>query len=105
DAFTTAIGYTAMTFWLSGTSTPAALSPAALTSVTYTMVASASPDVTLARADFTSSSCDFGLTVTPAEVSACWLYVPAGTLGSTSTTRRSASARSAGPVMCLGLPG
>src|SRR5581483_2770098 len=69
------------------------------------MAASASPEVTLASVDFTSSSSDLGFTVTPAFCNACRLYAPAGTEGSSSTTTSPGWARSARPVMCLGLPG
>ena len=66
DAFTLAIGYLATTLMLAGISTASALSPAALTSVMYTIPASASPAVTLVTTPFTFCSRLTGVIVTPA---------------------------------------
>ena len=52
----------------SGISTPSASSPAAVTSVTYTIPASASPEVTLVTTPRTFSSRLTGVTSTPAAV-------------------------------------
>src|SRR6266508_851156 len=85
-------------------STPSTLSPPAVTSLTYTMPASASPSETLVTTALTLSSCETGLTVTPALSRACWAYLPAGTSGAASTTFRSGLARSDSSLMPLGLP-
>src|SRR5262245_32461715 len=85
-------------------STPSTLSPPAVTSVTYTIPASASPRDTLLTTALTLSSNDTGLTVTPALPSASAAYLPAGTSGAARTTFRSGLARSSRPPMSLGLP-
>ena len=69
------------------------------------MPASASPSETLVTTPLTETSSETGFTVTPALARASWAYLPAGTSGAASTTLRSLRARSASPVMCLGLPG
>ena len=69
------------------------------------MPASASRSETLVTTPLTDSSSDTGWTVTPALAKASSAYLPAGTSGAASTTLRSSAARSASPVMCLGLPG
>src|SRR5262245_19429136 len=85
-------------------STPSTLSPPAVTSVTYTIPASASPSDTLVTTALTLSSWDTGLTVTSALASASAAYLPAGTSGAARTTFRSGLARSSRPLTCLGLP-
>src|SRR5215207_949446 len=93
-----------MTFWSSGMSTPSTLSPPAVTSVTYTIPASASPRETLVTTALTLSSCDTGVTLTPALSRICLAYLPAGTSSAARTTLRSGLARSASVLMSLGLP-
>ena len=61
-----AIGYSVVSFTLAGMVTPVALPWLALTSVTYTMPASASPRVILVTTPPTLVSSLTGLTVTPA---------------------------------------
>src|SRR5437773_1494996 len=79
--FKTAAGYVATTFSLSGMRTPCTLTPAAVTSVTYTMPASASPSSILPTTDLTSVSRLFGVTGTPALARIWEAYLPAGTVG------------------------
>src|SRR4029453_12833834 len=85
-------------------STPSTLSPPAVTSVTYTMPASASPRATLLTTALTLSSWETGLTVTSALPSASAAYLPAGAAGAARTTFRSGLARSSRPLTPLGLP-
>src|SRR5215207_9081494 len=80
------------------------LSPPAVTSVAYTIPASASPRDTLVTTALTLSSCDTGVTLTPAWSRICLAYLPAGTSSAARTTLRSGSARSARPSTPLGLP-
>ena len=63
DAATVAIGYSATTLMSAGMSTLSAASPAAMTSVTYTIPASASPAVTLVTTPRTFCSRLAGVTV------------------------------------------
>src|SRR5437762_2751590 len=77
--------------------TPATRAAADLTSVTYTMPASASPRLTLLSTARTSTSWLTGLAVTPALASASSAYLPAGTVGAASTRTMSGRARSARP--------
>src|SRR5215207_9036547 len=93
-----------MTFWSSGMSTPSTLSPPAVTSVTYAIPASASPRETLVTTALTLSSCDTGVTPTPAWSRTCLAYLPAGTSSAARTTLRSGLARSARALTPLGLP-
>src|SRR5450631_401422 len=69
------------------------------------MAASASPASTFSSTVLTSSSSDFGVTVTLALASTCLAKLPAGTAGAASTTEMSDRARSARVWMPLGLPG
>src|SRR5215203_3540989 len=93
-----------MTFRSSRMSTPSTSSPPAVTSVTYTIPASASPRETLVTTALTLSSCDTGLTLTPALSRTCLAYLPAGTSSAARTTLRSGLARSSRPLTPLGLP-
>src|SRR5215213_4224604 len=85
-------------------STPSTLFPPAVTSVTYTIPASASPRDTLVTTALTLSSCDTGCTLTPAWSRTCLAYLPAGTSAAARTTLRSRLARSARPLTPSGLP-
>src|SRR5215211_4872086 len=80
------------------------LSPPAVTSVAYTIPASASPRETLVTTALTLSSCDTGVTPTPAWSRTCLAYLPAGTSSAARTTLRSGLARSARALTPLGLP-
>src|SRR6478609_472840 len=104
DSLVTTIGYLAMTLMSSGIGTPSAWSPAARTSVWYTMPASASPVVTLVTMPLTFCSSDTGVTATPAASSTCWVYLPIGTSGAAVTNVTPDLARSATDVMPFGLP-
>ncbi len=85
---------------------PVTLAPAPFTSLTYTTTASASPRMSLARVDFTSSSFDAGFGAgSPALVKACRAYFPAGTEVSASTSVIPGFSRSASVAMCFGFPG
>src|SRR5205814_1829512 len=84
--------------------TPATRAAADLTSVTYTMPASASPRLTLLSTARTSTSWLTGLAVTPALASASSAYLPAGTVGAASTRTMSGRARSARPAILFGFP-
>src|SRR5215207_288134 len=68
------------------------------------MPASASPRDTLVTTALTLSSCDTGVTLTPAWSRICLAYLPAGTSSAARTTLRSGSARSSRPSTPLGLP-
>src|SRR5205807_3842141 len=85
-------------------STPCTLLPPALTSVTYTTPASASPRLTLLTTALTSVSWLAGFTVCPAFVNACSVYRPHGTEGAQRTTISPGLARSPRLAMPLGLP-
>src|SRR5215467_14357240 len=85
-ALSGAIGYSVVSFWLAGITTPVALPSLALTSVTYTMPASASPSVTLVTTPPTLVSSLTGLTVTPALLKTSAAYTPHGTVDAHSTT-------------------
>ena len=85
-SLSSAIGYSVTSFWLAGMVTPAALPSLALTSVTYTMPASASPSVTLVTTPPTLVSWLTGLTVTPAFLKMAVATAPHGTSGAQTTT-------------------
>src|SRR5919204_2721096 len=68
------------------------------------MPASASPSDTLVTTALTLSSCDTGLTVTPALPRISAAYLPAGTSGAARTTFRSGLARSSRLLTPFGLP-
>src|SRR5215467_6184041 len=99
-----AIGYEVTSFWLAGMVTPVALASLALTSVTYTMPASASPRVTLVTTPPTLVSWLTGLTVTPAFLKIAVATCPHGTSGAQTTVLIAELARSLTDLMCLGLP-
>src|SRR6516165_7824782 len=84
--------------------TPVALASLALTSVTYTMPASASPSVTLVTTPPTFCSSLTGLTVTPAFLKMVVATTPHGTAGAQTTTLMAGLARSLTVLMFLGLP-
>ena len=73
--------------------TPAVLLPFALTSVTYTMPASASPRLTFVTTPPTFCSWLTGLTVTPAFLKMLVARAPHGTSGAQVTTLSAALAR------------
>ena len=75
-----------MSFWSAGMGTPVALLSLALTSVTYTMPASASPSVTLVTTPPTLVSWLTGLTVTSAFLNMAVATAPHGTSGAQVTT-------------------
>ncbi len=102
---TTPIGYVPITFCESGIVTPVTLVPALLTSVTYTIPASASPRVTFDSTALTFSSFDAGLTLTFAFAKAWAANLPHGTASAQSTSTTPGFARSANEVMCFGFPG
>ena len=81
---TDAIGYLATTLMSSGMVTASALSPAAVTSVMYTIPASASPAVTFVTTPFTFCSWLTGVTVIFAASKICAAYLPHGTSGAHS---------------------
>ena len=81
-----------------------ALPSLALTSVTYTMPASASPRVILVTTPPTLVSSLTGLTVTPAFLKMAVATWPHGTFGAQTTTLIAGFARSLTDLMCLGLP-
>src|SRR5215469_15537422 len=99
-----AIGYWVVAFWPAGMATPVALASFALTSVTYTMPASASPSVTLVTTPPTFCSWLTGLTVTPAFLKMAVATWPHGTFGAQTTTLMAELARSLTDLMFLGLP-
>src|SRR5215469_708071 len=99
-----AIGYLVIAFWLAGMGTPTVLVPFALTSVTYTMPASASPSETFVTTPPTFCSWLTGLTVTPAFLKIVVASLPHGTCGAQVTTFRDGLARSATDLIWLGLP-
>src|SRR5215471_21143874 len=101
---TSTIGYSVTSFWFAGMGTPAALLSFALTSVTYTTPASASPSVTFVTTPPTFCSSLTGLTVTPAFVNIFWARAPHGTAGAQTTTLTFGLARSFTVLMCSGLP-
>src|SRR4249919_4002981 len=82
------MGYVAITFTLSGILTPLVVPFDAFTSVTYTMLASASPIDTLLSVALAFSSFEEGLMVTPAFASDWAAYFPHGTWSAHSTTTR-----------------
>ncbi|MCY1232958.1 hypothetical protein D9M72_454760 [compost metagenome] len=84
---------------------PFALVPAALTSVTYTRPASASPDVTLPRTSVTDDSSLTGAIVTPAAFSTASAAAPHGTWPAQTTTLTPGLARSAKEAIDAGLDG
>src|SRR5256885_15298141 len=85
-------------------STPATRAPAAFTSVTYTMPASASPLDTLVTTALTLSSRDTGSTLTPAAFRAWAAYAPHGTCSAHRTTLTPGRPRSAIDESLAGLP-
>src|SRR3954471_4676084 len=89
----------------SGKVTPLTLSPAALTSVTYTTPASASPDSTFVSTSVTACSSLTGLIVTPEDFSPFWAAEPHGTSGAHSTTLAPGLARSCRDLTPAGLSG
>src|SRR3954452_8115620 len=89
----------------SGKVTPLTLSPAALTSVTYTTPASASPDSTLVSTSVTACSSLTGLIVTPDVSSTFCVAEPQGTSGAQMTTLVPGFARSWNEVTLAGLSG
>src|SRR6476619_2300430 len=99
-----AIGYWVVSFWSAGMVTPVALPSFALTSVTYTMPASASPRVILVTTPPTLVSSLTGLTVTPAFLKMAVATCPHGTAGAQTTTLTAGLARLLTDLMCLGLP-
>src|SRR6516225_7018902 len=101
---TSTIGYSVTSFWSGGIGTPVALPSLALTSVTYTMPASASPRVTLVTTPPTFCSSLTGLTVTPAFLKMAVATAPHGTVGAQTTTLTFGLARSLTVLMCMGLP-
>src|SRR5215467_14730821 len=101
---TSTIGYSVTSFWSAGMGTPVALVSLALTSVTYTMPASASPKVTLVTTPPTLVSSLTGLTVTPAFLKMAWARAPHGTSGAQTTTLIAGLARSLTDLIFLGLP-
>src|SRR5215831_3528722 len=103
-ALSGAIGYSVVSFWLAGITTPVALPSLALTSVTYTMPASASPSVTLVTTPPTLVSSLTGLTVTPAFLKMAVATAPHGTSGAQTATLIAGLARSLTDVIFLGLP-
>src|SRR6516164_7456906 len=103
-ALSCAIGYAVVSFWLAGMGTPVDLLSLALTSVTYTMPASASPRVTLVTTPPTLVSSLTGLTVTPAFLKMAVATCPHGTSGAQTTVLIAELARLLTDVMCLGLP-
>src|SRR5215470_15678073 len=103
-SLSSAIGYSVTSFWLAGMATPVALASLALTSVTYTMPASASPSVTLVTTPPTLVSWLTGLTVTPAFLKMAVATWPHGTSGAQTTVLMAELARLLTDVMCLGLP-
>src|SRR5215471_14258716 len=103
-ALSSAIGYSVVSFWSAGMVTPVALPSLALTSVTYTMPASASPRVTLVTTPPTLVSSLTGLTVTLAFLKMAVATAPHGTSGAHTATLILGSARSLTDWMCFGLP-
>src|ERR1700722_13371203 len=84
--------------------TPVVLLPFALTSVTYTMPASASPRLTLVTTPPTFCSWLTGLTVTSAFLKMDVARAPHGTSGAQATTLTDELARLATELIWLGLP-
>src|SRR5215469_43410 len=103
-SLTSTIGYSVTSFWPAGMGTPVALLSLALTSVTYTMPASASPRLTLVTTPPTFCSSLTGLTVTPAFLNMAWATAPHGTAGAQTTTLTFGLARSLTDLIFWGLP-
>src|SRR5215469_15530053 len=103
-ALSGAIGYSVVSFWLAGITTPVALPSLALTSVTYTMPASASPSVTLVTTPPTLVSSLTGLTVTSAFLKIAVATAPHGTSGAQTTTLTAGLASWLTDLMWSGLP-
>jgi hypothetical protein len=103
-ALTSTIGYSVIAFWPAGMATPVALVSLALTSVTYTIPASASPKVTFVTTPPTFCSSLTGLTVTPAFLNTSWARAPHGTAGAQTTTLIFGLARLLTDLMFCGLP-
>src|SRR6202042_1922208 len=95
-----AIGYSVEALSLAEIGTPLTLSPAAITSVTYTMPASTLPSSTWVSTDFTSAWRVTGLTLIPA-----FLKTPHGTCGWHSATLTDFFARSFTEVTFAGFFG
>ena len=85
--------------------TPVTVSPAAVTSVTYTSPASASPEVTLANTSLTDCSSLTGSMSTPVFFSISAVALPQGTSAAQTTTFVPPLARSWKPEILAGLPG
>src|ERR1700734_440650 len=100
-----AIGYSVEALSLAEIGTPLTLSPAAITSVTYTMPASTLPSSTWVSTDFTSAWRVTGLTLIPAFLNTSAATTPHGTCGWHSATLADFFARSCTEVTFPGFFG
>src|SRR5690349_18884545 len=103
DCWSVTIGYFVSCSDDPGMATEVTWSPAATASVVYTIPASASPSVTLASTDLTSTSWLTGLAVMWFWSSSSWPIFPQGAVGTQTTYLTDGLSRSAKDWMSAGL--